>query len=104
MFAQILIAASVLTTLVPRDIEADPPALAAATRGLVRNAAPTLTYDLAALSSYEVGSESGKPVRLGYAGYDAPGADWPELKVAHATAADIVFDAGEPQVTRDDRR
>lgn len=104
MFAQILIAASVLTTVVPRDIEADPPALAAATRGLVRNAAPTLAYDLAALSSYEVGSEYRIPVRLGYAGYDAPGADWSELKVAHAMAADIVFDVGEQQVAREDRR
>ena len=104
MFAQILIAASVLTTLVPRDIQADPPALAAATRGLVRDAAPALAYDLPALASYEAGAKSQIPARLGYAGYDAPGADWPELKVAHATAADIVFDAGEQQATRDDRR
>lgn len=103
MFMHFLIAASGLTTVVPRDVAADAPELGVMTRGLVSNAAPRLAYDMLALAAYEPGSRPENPTRLGYAGYDAPGADWSELKVAHATAADIAFDAVEERLGEGDR-
>jgi hypothetical protein len=104
MFAYILIAGPVLTVVVPRDIVADAPQLHAATGGLVADAAPTLAYDMDALAAYEPGARSPTPARLSYSGYDAPGVDWPELKVAHATAADILRDSGDEQTTLNPRR
>ncbi|HZF41847.1 MAG TPA: hypothetical protein VEZ48_00365 [Sphingomonadaceae bacterium] len=104
MFAYILIVGSVLTVVVPRDIVADAPRLHAATGGLVADAAPTLAYDMDALAAYELGARPPTPARLSYAGYDTPGFDWPELKVAHATAAEIIRDSGDEQTTPNQRR
>lgn len=100
MLSLIALAQVLSNYVVARDIYADPSAIAAQTRGLVRYGRVRLSYDLAALPGYDVARpvrERGGDIRLSYAGIDELGLTngARELDMAHRLAADIVRDEAD---------